>query len=175
MKEEEAHPADASSLIYLAKCDAFTDLERFLPGLLVPPAVWEEAVEAGERIGAPDVTALRRAFDRGFLRRIGLRPAEARRAATLAETHRLGRGESEVLTMGRRFAWCVVDEGRASRVAATLGVATLPTLLLPVLGHRSGRMDAGEAMKLVRRLAVVAGARAEAVFAIEAELSGGSG
>jgi predicted nucleic acid-binding protein len=173
MEQEKGIPADASSLIYIAKCDAFREMARCVPLVLVPLAVWEEAVEAGDRIGAPEVGRIKQASRVGLLERVDLSAGEIRVAHTLAETHRVGRGESEVLVLGKRHGRCIVDEGRASRVALSMGITPIPTLLLPVLGYRSGAIGRRGALDLIRRLAVVAGAKAEVVFAIEAELSGG--
>lgn len=170
---EQGAPADASSLIYIAKCDAFGEIHRVVPSILVPASVWEESVEAGQRVSAPEVQRITDALDAGFLRRTGLSRIGRQHARTLAETHRLGRGESEVLTLARSPGTCIVDEGRASRIAVSMGITPVPTLLLPVAGHRWGVMTREEALDLVRRLAVVTGTRAEVVFAIEEELSGG--
>ena len=168
-------PTDASSLICIAKCDAFVEIAPCVETMLVPPSVWAEAVEAGERIGAAEVSEIRAAEAAGSVRRIGLDAQQTRLARALANSERLGKGESEVLALGRQDGRCIVDEGRASRVAASMGIAAVPTLLLPVIGYREGRMDLAEAFGLVRRLAVVAGARAEVVFAIEQALKGGTG
>src|SRR6266540_1500479 len=132
-------PGDASTLIYLAKADAFTEASTCIRTILVTPAVWREAVEEGERIGAPEVGRIRAAQERGLLRRVALSPDA---------------------------------EGRASRVARSLGIRTLSTLFLPVMGHRKRELTQQEATELLRRLAVAANASAEAVLAIERHLGG---
>src|SRR5712691_10977608 len=173
MAGDQGAPTDASSVIYIAKCDAFGQIARCIQLLVLPPAVWREAVEAGEAIGAPEVIRIRKASEAGLLQRRELNREEGRLAHTLAESEHLGAGESQVLAMARAVGRCVVDEGRASRVAKALGVTPIPTLLLPVLGYPSGRIEGGEALELVKRLAVVTGVRAEVVFAIEQALLGG--
>lgn len=166
MKEEEELPADASTLIYLAKADAFTEAAECLASLLIPPSVWREAVEEGERIGAPEVPRIHAAVGASFIRRVSLGREEQRLADAIATEHRLGAGESEVLALAKAFGRAVIDEGRASRVAEALGIVPVSTLFLPVLGRQRG-MTAPGSIALLRRLAVVAGARAEAVLALE--------
>src|SRR5213593_1516004 len=108
----EEWPVDASSLIYLAKTDAFGKVTRCVGRLLITPGAWEEAVVAGEEIGAPEVGRIRASVTAGMTRRVALLPEEEAFARTLAGSRRIGRGESEVISVGRRFGRCVVDEGR---------------------------------------------------------------
>ena len=169
MNREEL-PGDASTLIYVARADAFEAVSACVPTILVPSGVWREAVTAGEQFGYPDVAAIREAERRGWLRRVELEDRDQVLADTIATQHRLGLGESEVLALGRRTRRAIVDEGRAARAARALGIVPISTLFLPVVGRRAGRLDLASALDLLMRLAVVTGARAAAVFALEQEL-----
>lgn len=166
----ESLPGDASTLIYLAKADAFKEARACVEGIIVPPSVWQEAVEGGERIHAPEVERINQAFSDGFLRRVGLPSELEALAETIRSQHRLGRGESEVLAVGTRSGRAIVDEGRATRVAASLGIVAISTLFLPVLGLRSGRLERGQASALLRRLVVATGATAEVLLELEQHL-----
>ncbi len=168
----EAYPADASSLIYIAKADAFEEIMSCVDGIRVPPGVWHETVDAGEEIGATEVPRIRDAETRGILERVSLDDDQVALAASLASEHRLGRGESEVLALARPGTRAIVDEGRAARVARSLGVTPVSTLFLPVLGRKRGRLGRDEAVALLRRLAIPTGATAEAVYVIEDHLPG---
>jgi predicted nucleic acid-binding protein len=170
--EQEDLPGDATTLIYLAKADGFDIAARCVRGILVPPSVWREAVEAGERRGYPDVARIRVAERAGFLRRIALHDAAEALSATIAGQHRLGLGESEVLALAHETMRAIVDDGRAARVAEALGIRPLSTLFLPVFGRQGGSLGEDEALAYVRRLAVAANARAEAVFVIEQFIRG---
>jgi predicted nucleic acid-binding protein len=163
-------PGDASTLIYLAKADAFEAAASCVPTILVSPGVWRESVEAGEELGYPDVPRIRTAEATGSVRRVELSTIEAAAAGTIASHHRLGLGESEVLALARTGRRALVDEGRAARAARALGIVPISTLFLPVLGRRRGELGASGAIELLRRLAIVTGARAEVVFAIEEAL-----
>ncbi|MGH3024845.1 MAG: hypothetical protein ACRDLR_00140 [Gaiellaceae bacterium] len=163
----EDPPGDASTLIYLAKADGFTFAARCVDWIVVPPSVWREAVVDGERIGAPEVPLIREAEQHAFLSRVSLGATEQRDADEIATGNRLGLGESEVLALGRAKKTAIVDEGRAARVAESLGILTVSTLFLPVLGVRRRSMRNTEAVAFLHRLAIVAGARAEVVFEIE--------
>jgi len=166
-------PADSSSLIYLAKADAFEEVARCVGTIQVPPAVWREAVEEGERIGAPEVPRICAALESGSLRHLALSAEQARLAATIAGEHRIGSGESEVLALSSPGARVILDEGRASRVARSLGVVPVPTLFLPVIGHRAGDLAFDHALDLLRRLAAVTGVRSDTALVIEQELRKG--
>lgn len=166
----EGVAGDASTLIYLAKADAFETAAKVVSPILVPPAVWREAVEEGERIGAADVPRIQEAAEEGFIVRLELPSKEGALSASIATQYRLGLGESEVLALAMRTGRAIVDEGRASRVAHELGIAATSTLFLPLLGRRSGTLERDEAIELLRRLAIVTGASADAVFAIEQHL-----
>jgi predicted nucleic acid-binding protein len=164
-------PGDASTLIYLAKSDSFHLAARCVERILVPPAVWSETVEAGERVGAPEVPRILAAG--GFLERRDLAESDVRLAAAIAAEHRLGRGESEVLALGRTTGRVIVDEGRATRVARARGITPVSTLFLPVLGIRAGDLDEDDALRFLRRLATVTGVRADVALALENEIRKG--
>ena len=166
--EKEELPGDASTLTYLAKADAFRDAARCLEAILVAPAVWREAVEDAERLGYPDPAHIRQAAEDGFVRCVELNGEEQALAGWIATEHRLGVGESEALALGRGAGRALLDDGRATRVAATLGVEPVSTLFLPALGCVHGSLDRSAAVAFLRRLAIVTGARAEAIYEIEA-------
>jgi len=168
--EQDDVPVDATTLIYLAKTDSFEIARLCVRRLLVPPGVWREAVDEGERSGYADASRIRPLEATGFLRRIELDAEQERRAGVIATAHRLGTGESEALAIARPGGAVFVDDARAARVAASFGLVALSTLFLPVLGRRRGCLDTGTAHDLLRRLAIVSNARAETVYEIEKAL-----
>ena len=167
---EEGVPADASSLIYLAKGDAFGPLVPVVRRLLVPPAVWFEAVEEGERIKAPEVPRIRRAEEHDLVARMSLRPSERTEAKRLREQG-LGRGECEALALGARGRTVVIDEGRGSRVARARGLEPISTLQLVVLALRGGNLDGRQARELARELAKFMNVTADVLTAVERRLT----
>ncbi len=114
-------PGDASTLIYLAKADAFTEASTCIRTILVTPAVWREAVEEGERIGAPEVGRIRAAQERGLLRRVALSPDAEVEAEAIRASHRLGLGESEVWEKARSSLSGEDSGGRSSTRVGRLG------------------------------------------------------
>jgi predicted nucleic acid-binding protein len=168
--EREGIPGDASILIYLAQADAFEAAARCVGSILVPPSVWREAGDDGERIGAVEVPRIRAAAEAGSLRRVELSEREEALAAAIAGSGRLGSGESEVIALATRGGQAIVDEGRAARVAEARGITVVSTLFLPVIGRRAGVLQEREAIDFLRRLAVVIGPRAEVVYTIEQHL-----
>lgn len=161
---------DSSSLIYMAKADAFETVATFVDELIAPPAVWREAVETGERKGFRDAAAIREAERRGWLRRIELGDDDRRVAGDLATRYRLGQGESEVLVAAQTSAGALVDETRATRIAEHLGIRAVATIYLPLLGRKLGALDLVESRELLHRIASVATLGASSLLAIEQEL-----
>src|SRR5262245_47953603 len=127
MHPNEELPADASCLIYLARIDGFARAARCVDALLVGPAVWREAVEDGERFGYEDAQRIRDAEERGFVRKVALDAENSVLAGDLATNWRLGLGESEALALGRERRRAVVDDGRAAKVAVTVGIEPIST------------------------------------------------
>lgn len=159
-------PADASCLIYLARTDTFPLAAQCVPVLVVAPAVWRETVEDGERCGYTDAVRIHVAEEAGSLSREDLDDTHRALAARISERWRLGQGESETLALASDIGRALVDDGRAGRVAAAIGVQPVSTLFLPALGVM-GALSTADAISFLRRLAVVMNARAEAVFAVE--------
>jgi predicted nucleic acid-binding protein len=167
-------PSDASSLIYLGKAAAFELIERIGMTLLAPPGVWDESVTAGQAGGYSDVVEIEGAADRGLVEQRDLNPHVAERARELRDRYNLGRGESEVLALGQEHSFVLIDEGRATKVAVSLGIGTMSTLLLPPLAVERG-MTVPDALAMLRRVAAAAGARAETMTEIERSMKGGRG
>lgn len=170
--QEEGLPADATTLIYLAKADQFAVVPQCGFALLCPPAVWREAVEEGEASGYGDVSSIRDAEQSAWIRRTDLTKDDERAASTIAMSHRLGHGESEVLALGRAAGRVVVDDGRAARVAESMGIQPISTLFLPALAVLRGNLDRSAATVALRAIARAASARAEAVIEIERLIGG---
>ncbi len=166
-------PADASSMIYVAKANAVELLHRVFPRVDVPPAVWREAVIRGEEKGAPEVIRIRQAERRAWLRQTTLTPAQHRASRSLAAASRLGEGESQVIAVTRPGQRCILDDKRAVRVARNRGIRPISTLLVPVIGWRRNLINADEAVRLVRLLGVASGALAETTLVLEEEITGG--
>lgn len=163
-------PVDASTLIYLAKADAFDELAGFLPTLLVTPAVWREAVEQGEERAAREVQRIRDAESKGQLRRVPVNEEDRRRVRQIRTDYGLGAGESEALVAAEAGGVVIIDEGRASRVASDLGLVPISTLFLPLWGRRSGALTAARARKLLHRLAAPTGVRGDVLLELERRL-----
>lgn len=135
----------------------------------MPPAVWQEAVVAGQERGHEEVGQILQAEDQGVVTQVELDQSRLRRATLIRSRHALGSGESQVITLAERVGHAIVDEGRASRVAESLGIQVASTLFLPVLAVQEG-VDAGEAQAELRKLSVVVAPRADVLLAIEQRL-----
>ena len=168
--ETNAILVDTSALIYLAKADAFREAHVSVGVMLAPPAVWEESVEAGIVRGLSDTEVILRAQDEGWVSTVKIAPRAESLALRLAERHRIGRGESQVLALAKRGTRVVVDDIRATRVAVALGHIPLPSVFLPVVGMREQGLSRPRAMEMLRRLARVTTISADQLARLEAIL-----
>jgi predicted nucleic acid-binding protein len=163
--------ADASALIYLAKADLLGAACQIVGAVRVVPAVWGEAIESGLSRRLPDAARLEQAAAEGLLRRVPLAMAPLRLAAEIGKQFRLGSGESQVFAMAKRGESILMDDGRAVRVALSLGLIPVSTLMLPALGVRRGAVDEGFARQMLRVLATVVAVRADTLAQLESRIS----
>lgn len=98
----------------LGKSGGLGALFRLFPAILTPPAVYEEVVTAGLRLGAPDALLLQECYQSGVLK--VQKPA----ASSLPRPCFLGPGEEEsiLLAIENRAIWLLVDDLDARRAAA---------------------------------------------------------
>lgn len=151
--DDSGVPADASSLIYLAKTGGLQYAVACLGPLLMTPRVWVEVVEFGERRGATDVALIRAAIAGRSIRKSKLDEAHSERAERIAADFGLGLGESEVLACADQHPFVLLDEKRATRAANALGISTIGTIVVPALCARAGVLDKTAALVLLDAIA----------------------
>lgn len=161
MSGTEVLAADSSALIYIAKADVFSQLERIGAELAVVPGVWHETLVEGRRSGYADAGTIEAAHEHGWVRRVMLDAVALEHGEAVASEERLGRGESEVIVYAAA-AGCraIIDDRRAARAARARGVIAFSTPALGVLARRAG-LSLAQSLGLARSLAAVAGARAD--------------
>jgi predicted nucleic acid-binding protein len=105
--------SDAGPLLALAKVDGLRALFRLFPQILIPPAVHEETVVAGQRLGAPDAALLEACCND---RRLDL---AASSSPSFPLLQGLGRGEEESIRLAieRRAEWLLIDDYDARQAA----------------------------------------------------------
>ncbi len=160
-------PADATSVVYTAKADRFPTVARCLGALILPPAVWEEAVDAADH-GRPDVQRILAAEGSGFVRRALLPESVRSLSDEIERSFGLGAGESQVLAMavsGSRQA--IVDDRAARRIAVRLGIIHFRTVEIAVVGRAYGLLSLAEAQELLHALAIPAPLKAADMLALE--------
>lgn len=138
----------------LAKVGGLDALFRLFPTVLTPPAVFEELVTAGLRLGAPDAALLFSHYEAGELKILS--PT----ASSLAVQAFLGAGEEQsiLLAIEQKAVWLLMDDLEARRAAlANLVAAGLETQLKGTLGvvlaaHEQGHLSKQEAVGLVESI-----------------------
>jgi len=132
---------DASVLIALAKMRRLSLLKETYQKALIGPAVYEEVVIAGRRVGAQGVGDVENALDAGWLGVARPTPAERRLAARILRTARLHPGEAEVLAIAKQRGYLlVVDDKEARGMAGALGLDYLGTAGVLLEAFLQGRL-----------------------------------
>ncbi len=160
-------PVDASTLIYLAKADGVAAASACFAGLLVPPAVWVEVVDAGAQRGSRDVDRVRAAAETGLVNRHALPAPLLTRSRKLAARFGLGAGESEVLALGTVHGVVLLDEHRAARAGKALGITTIETIVVPALCVYARTLPRQAAIELMHEIARHTFVRAEMLLRVE--------
>lgn len=143
--------SDAGPLMALAKVGGLDVLFRLYPKVLTPPAVFDELVAAGLRLGAPDAPLLAARYRTNEI--VVVTP----KVASLAVHASLGAGEvqSILLAVEQRADWLLIDDLDARRAAAdSLAAAGSSTRLKGTLGvileaRKEAHLSHAEAVQLV--------------------------
>jgi predicted nucleic acid-binding protein len=138
----------------LAKVDGLRALFRLFPRIVIPPAVFEETVVAGKRLGAPDAALLESCCFDGNL---GLAVPSL---PPLPVAQRLGHGEEESIRLAieRRADWLLMDDyearqaALASFLAAGVKTGIKGTLGVIVSAHQEGYLSQSEAIDRVNAM-----------------------
>lgn len=146
--------SDSGPLLALGKTEGLGALFRLFPSILTPPAVYEEAVTAGVRLGAPDALLLQEHYQAGAL------TVQKSAGSSLPLPSPLGPGEEEsiLLAIEHRAHWLLVDDLDARRAAvvnfAAAGVETRVKGTLGVIlsAHQAGSLSREEAVEIVTAL-----------------------
>jgi predicted nucleic acid-binding protein len=120
------------------------------------PAVFEEVVTAGKRIGALGVEQVEHAVEKGWLRVPRLAARERRQAERILQTSRLHEGEAETLAVAeRRKLLVAVDDKEARGMAAALGLDFVGTAGVLLEGFFKGHLNLDDLEKVLMALSSV--------------------
>jgi predicted nucleic acid-binding protein len=138
----------------LAKVDGLAALFRLFPRISIPPAVYEETVVAGQRLGAPDAALVEaRCREENLVLAAPTLPS-------LPVSLQLGPGEEESIRLAieQSADWLLIDDHDARQGALACfqaaGMATQikGTLGIVVSAHQEGHLSQSEAVDLVSAL-----------------------
>lgn len=146
--------SDAGPLMALAKTGGLAALLRSFPSVVTAPAVYEEIVTEGLRLGAPDALVLHEHYQSARL--TVRKPA----GTSLPRPGRLGRGEEEsiLLAIELQVPWLLIDDLDARRAAlanfeaAGVKVQVKGTLGVIVAAFRTGHLSREEAHGIIGAL-----------------------
>ena len=134
---------DAGPLLALAKLGLMRILHQLYNQVLVPSAVYEEAVLQGLAKGYPDAYVIRDAVLRGELTVISLTDQ-----VLLDNVNKLplGRGEKQVIHLGLTVTptWVLIDDQLARKAASRFGLHVKGTVGIIVSAYRQERMTLEE-------------------------------
>lgn len=161
--------SDASPVIYFAKMEQLDLLVRIMGIVGIPPAVYQEAVEVGQRHGRRDASRIAEALVRGDLVRLTLTDQERQLSQDLQIKDNLGPGESETIACAfHRHATALLHDKRARRVASSHQVPTRQVVDVLFLALLRRFKTLAEFTELLRQLAVLTGMDAATLLEREA-------
>lgn len=123
---------DATPLIYLAKAERLSLLEKLNGPHMIPRRVYAEVVETGLEAGYPDARRIERVVDEEMFKIVSVPETDFYRR--LAKNDNLSQADVSVLAYAKnRGTVAVVDETYGRDVASTEGVETRGTAYLVLL------------------------------------------
>lgn len=130
---------DTGPLIVLAKLNHLHLLGALYKRVVVPQAVYYEAVVQGQARGYPDASLIE-----SFLKGKGWEPVmPASVPVELQKDVRLGLGERQAIALARQYhAPLLMDEVYARSVAEEMGLQTIGSLGILVAAYRKGLLTA---------------------------------
>jgi len=139
--------ADSGPLIVLAKTSHLHLLPILYGEVIIPSAVYHEAVVVGQTRGYSDADALQ-----SFLHGRGWQPSEPpQMPPELTGEARLGKGELEAIILAQQHQIpLLVDEVYARSVAARMGLETVGSLGILVEAYQKGHLIPGVLEELLR-------------------------
>ncbi len=144
--------SNASPLIHMSRLGKLRFAQTVYSRVFIPVAVRQEAIEAGEKAGFPDVAGLEKLEKDGWLVTTPLSKASLGVADLLSEG--LGRGEAEAIALAVEKKELLFMDDRKGRAAAKLyGVETATTLGLMLEMREKEAMGVSEYRRNVKEYA----------------------
>lgn len=147
---------NASPIIYLAKVGKLELLRSLFGEVIIPHEVHKEIVGRGKEEKFVEVLVIKKAVDRGWIKKKPARPDKK----LLEFALELDRGEVEVISLSRRMAadLVLIDDASGRKVAESFGLTARGTLYVLLMACRKGLMSKEETESCLARL-LVAGFR----------------
>jgi predicted nucleic acid-binding protein len=148
--------SDAGPLIWLSKCSILNLLNKLYAEVMIPEAVYEEAVTRGIEKGYTDAQLIRRAIEEGWIK--VLRPSgqfiERVKAEEVRLSTDLGEGEREAMALAleKRTTVFLTDDEDAHRTGKALGLEPKGVLYLLLKGVKDGHIDKEKATESLGKM-----------------------
>jgi predicted nucleic acid-binding protein len=141
--------SDAGPLIWLAKCGNLSLLEKLFSGVVIPEAVYEEAVTRGIDEGYEDARIIEKAVEEGWIRVLkpGGRFMNEVKAGESRLDVELGEGEREAmaLALAEEVRIFLTDDEDAYLTGKSLGLEPRGVLYVLLMSVRDGLLDRKQA------------------------------
>lgn len=142
--------SNSGPLIHLALAGRLDLLSSLFERVLIPPAVYTEAIEVGKQEGHPDALALEQEVTDGRI----LVESPMKQSVLEPFLGGLHEGESQTIRLAQERGPSVVllDDDAARSLARGLGLRVMGTLGVLIENLRSGRVDKRSAKKILSDL-----------------------
>ena len=151
-----AASSDAGPLIWLAKSGILHLLNKPYSEIVIPEAVYDEAVTRGIEKGYPDAQVIKKAVEEGWIR--VLKPSRQFTDRAEAEEDKLGvelgEGEREAMALAleNRTSVFLTDDEDAHRTGKALSLEPKGVLYVLLKGVSEGQLDKKQAGESLGRM-----------------------
>lgn len=151
-----AASSDAGPLIWLGKCDILHLLKKLYPEIVIPEAVYEEAVIRGLEKGYKDAQIIDKAIEEGWIR--VYKPSnQFKDKVEDVETKlgiELGKGEHEAIALAleKGISTFLTNDEDAYHVGKNLGLKPKGTLYILLRSVREGHLNKKQAKESLRQM-----------------------
>ena len=152
-KTDRVVVSDSTPLIYLAKIGRLDVIKNVFGEILIPEAVFCEAVTQGKALNMSDASIIEMAVGVWIIKE-RIQPEVEAAYRFLDSNTRLGSGEKEALKLckQRNAGYFVVDDKEARRVSRMLNVKPIGTCGIILQACRQGSITSGEALQMLDEL-----------------------
>ena len=143
--------SDTSPLTWLSKAGKINLLKDLFKEIIIPPEVYEEAVEQGLQHGFSDAITIKECVAQGWIKLSKLNPTDHNLIQRISErAFEIHPGEAQAIVLAREMGTLLLmDESTGRAFAQAWGLKVKGTIYVIISALRTGLIDKTEAKETV--------------------------